>query len=50
MLEVIYYRTKARVEDLRYFKDLAEFDEWFLRQMKLEPIIVIKKTELKKES
>lgn len=46
MLEVIYYRTKAEVEDLRYFKDLAEFDEWFLRQIKIEPIIIIEKKEL----
>ena len=46
MLKVIYFRTKAEVEDLRYFKDQVEFDEWFLRQMKLEPIIIIKKEEL----
>lgn len=41
MFYVVYYRCKARVRDLRAFKNLEELSEWFTRQQKLEPTIII---------
>ena len=43
MIHVIYYRTKAKVEDYRIFRDEAEFEEWHERQEKLEHVIIRKK-------
>ena len=52
MIDVTYYRTEAEVTDLRIFRDDAELEEWLVRQSKLEPIIILKKTrrDTKKES
>ena len=42
MYYVVYYRCEAGVTDLRAgFKTMEELSEWFTRQQKLEPTIII---------
>lgn len=41
MLEVVYYRHAAEVNDLRYFKDEDELTEWMMRQNEFEPISIV---------
>ena len=42
MLEVIYRRLNAKVNDLRYFTTCVELWDWFTRQVAYEPTIIIK--------
>lgn len=43
MLIVTYYRTEAKIKDLRIFKDEAEFKDWYTRQEELEHVIILNK-------
>ena len=40
-MNVIYWRCEAKVFDIREFKDGNEFTEWFERQLKIEPTIIV---------
>ncbi len=45
MLEVKYYRVKAKVNDLRFFRNVEEFEEWKEKAEKYERIVIVSMKE-----
>lgn len=50
MFELVYKRREAEIIDLRVFRSIMEFENWFRRQMNLEPIDIIDVRYTKEES
>lgn len=49
MMLVIYRRWTAGINDVREFRDFYEFNDWIVRQIRLEPTSVLGIYEKKDE-